>query len=267
VRLAFLGTPETAVPVLRALVDEGHDIALVVTRPERRRGRGGDTSPSPVHLAADSLGLDVSHAVDDVVGVEAELGVVVAFGELIKPPVLAQLPMINLHFSLLPRWRGAAPVERAIMAGDDVTGVCVMQVAEGLDTGDVYGRVEVPIGARDTAAGLRRRLVTAGTALLVDQLRNGLGRPAPQVGEPTYAAKITPEELRIDWTKPAIELDRLVRVGGAWTTWRGTRIKVIEADIVEGRLVPAVVQPEGRRPMAYDDWYRGVRAGEGEWFE
>ena len=109
--------------------------------------------------------------------------------------------------------------------------------------------------------------MTAGTALLVDQLRTGLGPPTPQVGEPTYAAKITPEELRIDWTKPAIEIDRLVRVGGAWTTWRGKRIKVIEADIVDGRLVPAVVQPEGRRPMAYADWHRGVRAVDGEWFE
>jgi methionyl-tRNA formyltransferase len=267
VRLAFLGTPETAVPPLQALVADGHDIALVVTRPERRRGRGADTSPSPVHVAATSLGLDVSHAVDDVLGVEAELGVVVAFGELIKPHVLAQVPMINLHFSLLPRWRGAAPVERAILAGDDVTGVCVMQVAEGLDTGDVFACVEVPIGERETAAGLRHRLVTAGTALLVDQLRTGLGRPTPQAGEPTYAAKITPEELRIDWAKPAVEVDRLVRVGGAWTTWRGKRIKVIEAALVDGRLVPAIVQPEGRRPIAYADWQRGVRAGEGEWFE
>ena len=132
------------------------------------------------------------------------------------------------------------------MAGDDVTGVCVMQVAEGLDTGDVYASVDVPIGPRATAAELRGELVDAGTALLVDQLRNGLGRPTPQVGEPTYAAKITPEELRIDWTRPAIELDRLVRVGGAWTTWRGNRIKVIEAEIVDGRLVPTVVQPEGQ---------------------
>jgi methionyl-tRNA formyltransferase len=267
VRLAFLGTPETAVPPLQALVDDGHDIALVVTRPERRRGRGADPSPSPVHVAAVALGIDVSHTVDDVLGVEAELGVVVAFGELIKPHVLAQVPMVNLHFSRLPRWRGAAPVERAILAGDDVTGVCVMEVAEGLDTGDVYACVDVPIGARETAAGLRRRLVTAGTALLVDQLRDGLGRPTPQVGEPTYAAKITPEELRIDWTKPAIELDRLVRVGGAWTTWRGKRIKIIEADIVGSRLVPSIVQPEGRRPMAFADWRRGVRADEGEWFE
>jgi len=267
VRLAFLGTPEMAVPPLRALVADGHDVALVITRPVRRRGRGAETSPSPVHAAAESLGLDVHHVVDDVLGVDAELGVVVAFGELIKPPVLARLPMINVHFSLLPRWRGAAPVERAIMAGDDVTGVCLMQVAEGLDTGDVYASVEVPIGPRETAAQLRGELVKVGTALLVEQLRNGLGRPTPQVGEPTYAAKIKPEELRIDWARPAIALDRLVRVGGAWTTWRGSRIKVIEADVVDGRLVPSVVQPEGRRPMAFADWYRGVRAAEGEWFE
>ncbi len=111
-RLAFLGTPEIAVPPLEALVADGHDVALVVTRPDRRRGRGADTSPSPVAMAATALGLDVSHDVDDVLGVDAELGVVVAFGQLIKPHVLARLPMVNLHFSLLPRWRGAAPVER-----------------------------------------------------------------------------------------------------------------------------------------------------------
>jgi methionyl-tRNA formyltransferase len=175
--------------------------------------------------------------------------------------------MVNLHFSRLPRWRGAAPVERAILAGDEMTGVCVMQVAEGLDTGDVYACVDVPIGPRSTAAELRRELVTAGTSLLVDELREGLSRPTPQVGEPTYAAKITPEELRIDWSRPAVELDRLVRVGGAWTTWRGSRIKVIEAAIVEGRLVPTVVQPEGRRPMAYVEWRRGARPTDGEWFE
>lgn len=266
-RLAFLGTPETAVPPLEALVADGHDVALVVTRPDRRRGRGADTSPSPVSVAAGALGLDVSHVVDEVLGVDAELGVVVAFGQLIKPHVLARLPMINLHFSLLPRWRGAAPVERAIMAGDDVTGVCVMQVAEGLDTGDVYACVDVPIGRRQTAAGLRRELVTVGTSLLVEQLRNGLGRPTPQVGEPSYATKITPEQLRLDWARPALELDRLVRVGGAWTTWRDARIKVVEAEIVDGLLMPTVVQPEGRRAMAFADWRRGARLPDGEWFE
>ncbi|HEX4980401.1 MAG TPA: methionyl-tRNA formyltransferase [Ilumatobacteraceae bacterium] len=265
-RLAFLGTPEIAVPPLEALVADGHDVAMVVTRPDRRRGRGTDTSPSPVSMAASALGLDVRHVVDDVLDVDAELGVVVAFGQLIKPHVLARLPMINLHFSLLPRWRGAAPVERAILAGDDETGVCLMQVAEGLDTGDVHACVAVPIGARETAAELRRKLVTAGTALLVSQLRDGLDSPTPQVGEPSYAAKITPEELRLDWARPAVELDRLVRVGGAWTMWRGSRIKVIEAEILDDRLAPTVVQPEGRRPMTFDDWRRGARLADGEWF-
>jgi methionyl-tRNA formyltransferase len=267
VRLAFLGTPEIAVPPLEALVADGHDVALVVTRPDRRRGRGSETSPSPVSVAAGALGLDVSHAVDDALGVDAELGVVVAFGQLIKPHVIARLPMINLHFSLLPRWRGAAPVERAIMAGDDMTGVCVMQVAEGLDTGDVYACVHVAIGARQTGAQLRRELVAAGSSLLIEQLRDGLGSPRPQVGEPSYAAKITPAELRLDWVRPAVELDRLVRVGGAWTMWRDTRIKVVEAEIVDGRLMPTIVQPEGRRPMAFADWSRGARLAEGEWFE
>ena len=151
-RLAYLGTPEMAVPPLEALVAAGHDVALVVTatrraaRPRRRRRRRARCT-----AAADRSGSTCSHDVDDVLGVDAELGVVVAFGQLIKPHVLARLPMINLHFSLLPRWRGAAPVERAILAGDDVTGVCVMQVAEGLDTGDVYACVEVPIGPVTTA--------------------------------------------------------------------------------------------------------------------
>jgi methionyl-tRNA formyltransferase len=267
VRLAYLGTPDAAVPPLRALVADGHEVGLVVTRPPRRRGRGAATSPSPVNLAADGLGLRVSYAIDDVLEADAELGVVVAFGELIKPPVLARLPMVNLHFSLLPRWRGAAPVERAILAGDDVTGACVMQVAEGLDTGDVYACVEVPIGARTTATELRHELVDVGTSLLVEQLRHGLGRPSPQIGEPTYATKITPDELRIDWTRPAVELDRLVRVGGAWTTWRGSRVKVLEAEIDDGRLVPTVVQPEGKRPMRFEDWRRGAPAAAGEWFE
>lgn len=266
-RLAYLGTPDSAVPPLRALVADGHEVALVVTGPPRRRGRGSETSPSPVNVAADALGLAVSYVVDDLLGVDAELGVVVAFGHLIKPHVLVRVPMINLHFSRLPRWRGAAPVERAILAGDDVTGVCVMQVAEGLDTGDVYACVGVPIGARTTAPNLRDELVATGTSLLLEQLRDGLGRPTPQMGETSYAAKITPEELRIDWTRPAIELDRLVRVGGAWTTWRGSRIKVLEAEIVDRRLVPTVVQPEGKRPMTFADWRRGAHVADGEWFE
>src|SRR5205085_5491799 len=138
-KLAFLGTPEIAVPPLRALVADGHDVRLAVTRADKRRGRGGHLMPSPVKVAAQDLGLPVTDRVDDAIDAGADLGVVVAYGRLIKPHVLAALPMVNIHFSLLPRWRGAAPLERAILAGDSETGVCLMQLEEGLDTGPVYG--------------------------------------------------------------------------------------------------------------------------------
>ncbi|MDQ4131986.1 MAG: methionyl-tRNA formyltransferase, partial [Actinomycetota bacterium] len=130
-RLVFLGTPEVAVGPLRALVADGHDVALVVSRPDRKRGRGGALVPSPVKAAALELGLPVTDRVDDVIDVGAELGVLVAYGRLVRPHVLARVPMVNLHFSLLPRWRGAAPVERAILAGDRETGVCLMALDEG----------------------------------------------------------------------------------------------------------------------------------------
>ncbi len=266
-RLAYLGTPAIAVPPLEALVAAGHDVALVVTRVDKRRGRGSATSPSPVKQAATRLGIPVSHVVDDVIGVGAELGVVVAFGRLIKPHVLAELPMVNLHFSLLPRWRGAAPVERALLAGDTVTGVCVMAVEEGLDTGGVYARAEVPIGPATTLDELRDELVQVGTQLLVDTLDAGLGEPEPQHGEVTYAPKIEPAELRIDWSRPPEEIDRLVRLGEAWTTFRGGRVKINAAHLDDGALVPTVVQPEGKRPMAYEAWRNGARPTAGEWFE
>jgi methionyl-tRNA formyltransferase len=200
----------------------------------------------------------------------AELGVVVAFGEIIKPHVLDAIPMVNLHFSLLPRWRGAAPVERAILAGDDVTGVCVMALEEGLDTGGVYARREVPIGAETTAAELRVELVDVGTRLLVDTLaaplREWIDDPEPQTGDITYAAKFTSADFEIDWTKPTIDVHRLIRVGGAWTTFRGKRLKINEAGLVDGRLVPLVVQPEGKAPMAFEAWRNGARPGPDELF-
>ena len=274
-RLVFLGTPEIAVQPLRALVDAGFEIALVVTRTDKRRGRGSELMPSPVKAAALELGLRVSHSVDDVLGVGADLGVVVAFGQLIKPNVLATVPMVNLHFSLLPRWRGAAPVERALLAGDDVTGVCLMQLEEGLDTGPVYSRVVVPIGATTTADELRRQLVDVGTKLLIEELTAGLGQPTPQQGEPTYAAKLRPEELRIDWTRPPAEIDRLVRLGGAWTTLHGRRLKVVAAELCDPAAPPSNelrdghvgglrltrVQPEGKAPMPFADFGRGARLG------
>lgn len=266
-KLVYLGTPAMAVPPLEALVDAGHTIELVVTGADKRRGRGSGTSPSPVKAAAERLGLPVSHTVEDVLGCDADLGVVVAFGRLIKPPVLAELDFVNLHFSLLPRWRGAAPVERALLEGDDVTGVCLMQLEEGLDTGGVYDCVTVPIGPTATADQLRRELVDVGTELLVARLASGLGDPRPQTGETTYAAKIDPAELRIDWSAPSERIDRLIRLGGAWTTFRGARIKIHAATLTDGVLAPTVVQPEGKPRMAYDAWRNGARPGAGEWFE
>lgn len=273
-KLVYLGTPGIAVAPLRALVDAGHEVVLVVTRADKRRGRGGAVSPSPVKAAAIELGLAVSHSVDDVLAAVreqgAELGVVVAFGQIIKPHVLDEIPMVNLHFSLLPRWRGAAPVERALLAGDPVTGVCVMALEEGLDTGGVYARTDVPIGPETTASELRVELVEAGTRLLVDTLSRPLDEwiddPEPQLGEVTYAAKFSSDDFEIDWTKPAVEVHRLVRVGGAWTTFRGKRLKINEADLVEGRVVPVVVQPEGKAAMSFDAWRNGARPASDELF-
>lgn len=278
-RLVYLGTPPFAVGPLRALVESGFEVALVVSRADARRGRGGKTTPSPVKAAALELGLPTSDRVDDVLDVGADLGVVVAFGRLIKPHVLAALPMVNVHFSLLPRWRGAAPVERAVLAGDERTGVDLMVVEEGLDTGGVYDRIEVEIGPDETVDELRARLGDLGTRLVVDNLTRGLGPPQPQQGETTYAHKIGPDELRVDWAQPALAIHRLVRVGGAWTTFAGKRLKVWRtalpgsdaatsagADLVEvpaggggERLGLVEVQPEGKPRMAARAWANGAR--------
>jgi methionyl-tRNA formyltransferase len=280
-RLVYLGSPEAAVPPLRALVDAGYEIALVVSQPDRKRGRGGALVPSPVKAAALELGLPVSDRVDDVVDTGADLGVVVAFGKLIKPHVLEHVPMINVHFSLLPRWRGAAPVERAILAGDAETGVDIMQLEEGLDTGGIYAEERVTIGPGETADELRDRLVAIGTDLLVRTLDAGLGMPTPQVGEPTYASKLDPAEFEIDWTRPAIEVDRLVRIGRAWTTFRGKRLKVLAARLAASGAAPGVidgnavgtgvgalelvtVQPEGKGPQDVAAWRNGARPQPGE---
>ena len=207
-----------------------------------------------------------------------ELGVVVAYGRIIKPEVLAEVPMVNLHFSLLPRWRGAAPVERAILAGDARTGVCLMELEEGLDTGPVYARAETPIGPEETADELRQRLGNIGNELLLRSLSDGLGAPAPQVGEPTYAAKVDPAELHLDFSLPAEVVNRAVRIGRAWTTFRGNRLLVRRANVLpderalsqgqiqgnkvgtgQGALELLVVQPEGKPAMSAQDWARGAR--------
>jgi methionyl-tRNA formyltransferase len=234
-------------------------VRLVVSRADKRRGRGSAVAPSPVKAAALELGLPVTERIDDVMEAGVDLGVVVAFGRLIKKHVLDAVPMINMHFSLLPRWRGAAPVERAILAGDTATGVAIMGLEEELDTGPVYARTKVQILPHETAAELRERLTAAGTELLVRLLRDGLPTPKPQKGEATYAEKVSPEELQIDWSRPASELERLVRVGGAWTTFRGKRLKVHRARANRGQLELLVVQPEGKARMPASDWARGVR--------
>ena len=183
-----------AVGPLRALVAAGHDISLCITRPDRRRGRGGTVTPSPVKEAAVSLGIAVSHSIDDVAMSGADLAVVVAYGRIIPEGLLNLVPMVNLHFSLLPRWRGAAPVERAILAGDHETGVCVMRVEAGLDTGPVYARRVVQVDDDVDLPTLQRELVEVGSALLVETLARGvagLPTPRPQLGEPTIAAKVT----------------------------------------------------------------------------
>jgi methionyl-tRNA formyltransferase len=282
-RLVFLGTPDVAVAPLRALHRAGFDIPLVVTRPDKRRGRGAALVPSPVKQAALELGLPVTDQVDDALTVGADLGVVVAFGRIIKPHVLAQLPMVNVHFSLLPRWRGAAPVERAILAGDRETGVCIMAVEEGLDTGGVYRAATVPIGDDESLDDLRGRLVELGTELLLSTLRDGLGEPEPQQGEVTYADKIDPAELHLEWTRPAVELHRLVRLGDAWTTFRGRRLKVWRTQLHAERSVLAPgeldgtrvgtgngllelveVQPEGKGRASAPAWRNGARPVAGE---
>ena len=208
---------------------------------------------------------------------------VVAYGRIVKPDVLAQVPMLNVHFSLLPRWRGAAPVERAILAGDAETGVCLMEMEEDLDTGPVYARVRTPIREDETADELRRRLGQLGNTLLLDALREGLEVPTAQVGEPTYAAKLEPGELHLDFTRPAAVVNRVVRIGRAWTTWRGKRLLIRGARVLseerslspgqiqgalvgtaEGALELLVVQPEGKPAMDAGAWARGARLEPGE---
>jgi methionyl-tRNA formyltransferase len=297
-RLAYLGSPDAAVAPLLALQAAGHDITLVVSRADTRRGRGTQMSPSPVKAAALDLGLAVSDSLDDVLHSGAELAVVAAYGRIIPARILDAVPMINIHFSLLPRWRGAAPVERAILAGDDRTGVCIMRLDVGLDTGPVLAVRDVRIGSDEHAAALVARLSDLGATLLVDVLAAGvdaLGPGTAQVGEPTYAAKLDPAEFAIDWSVPATVVHRLVRLDRAWTTFRGERLRILEARpltdeasaahhggrpgalaggnsalVVTGppanpELVELIsVQPAGKRPMSAADWRRGVRAEAGE---
>jgi len=291
-RVVYLGTPAIAVPPLQALIDGDVEVVAVVTGPPRRRGRGAAPSPTPVAECASVAGVPVHHDLGVLDEVTVDLGVVVAFGTILPTSLLERVPMVNLHFSLLPRWRGAAPVERAILAGDERTGVCVMQVDEGLDTGGVLACRTTDIGSDETAASLSARLADVGAALLVDTLRRPLPAPVPQSGEATYAAKIGADDLVLDWSLPAVTLERRVRIGGAWTTARHRRLRVTAARAVSPSVAGATastlapgevhlggevtvgtgdgvldlieVVPAGRAPQRATDWVRGWRPATGE---
>lgn len=309
-RVVFAGTPEAAVPSLRALLDSAHEVAAVVTRPDARRGRGRKAAQSPVRQLAEEAGVEVltparpaeAQFVDRLRELEPDAAPVVAYGGLIPPEVLAvpRLGWVNLHFSLLPAWRGAAPVQHALMAGDDVTGASTFLLEEGLDTGPVFGTMTEAVSRTDTAGDLLTRLAEGGASLLVktlDAMEAGEITPAPQPGEGVSTApKIRVDDVEIDWSAPAFAVDRRIRgaspAPGAWTTFRGERLKVLRSVLVPAsadapRLEPGrvgatktqafagaaggvveliEVQPQGKKAMRGADWARGVRLDEGETF-
>lgn len=256
-RIIFMGTPEFSVPVLDALIAAGHEIAAVYCQPPRPAGRGKKHRPTPVHQRSEELGLEVRHPVSlksdsaqaDFAALDADIAIVVAYG-LILPQAVLDAPAhgcLNIHASLLPRWRGAAPIHRAIMAGDAQTGVCIMQMEAGLDTGPVLLRREVSIGAHETTAQLHDRLSALGAVAVVDALAT-LSDLAPRA-QPhdgvTYAAKIDKTEARIDWTRSAVEVDRLIRglspFPGAWFLHDNVRIKALGSRVVDGDGIPGQV--------------------------
>lgn len=295
-RLVFAGSPVAAVPSLRALASSAHEIVGVVTREDSPQGRRGVLTPTAVATEADALGLPViranrlaGEATDRVQALAPDLGVIVAYGGLVREPLLStpRLGWINLHFSLLPRWRGAAPVQRAIMAGDDVTGATVFQLVPELDAGDVYGRMTEPIGAMQTAGHLLESLSNSGAELLlrvVDALADGTARAEPQVGDVTLAPKLLLPDGEVDWAQPVESVHNLIRgvtpEPGASTIVDGARFKILEAAIardvpplapgviaLEGKAVVIgtatqplellTVHPAGRKAMDAGSWWRG----------
>ncbi|WP_046470935.1 methionyl-tRNA formyltransferase [Allosalinactinospora lopnorensis] len=303
--LVFAGTPETAVPSLRALLDSRHEVAAVLTRPDAVAGRGRKVRQSPVAEAAAEAGLEIlkpEKASDPdflrrLRAIGPDCCPVVAYGALLRREAL-DIPAhgwVNLHFSLLPAWRGAAPVQHAVLHGDDVTGATTFEIEEDLDSGPVYGTVTEPIGERDTSGELLTRLSHAGADLLVrtmDGIESGELVARPQQGDGTsYASKLTPADAEIDFGSPAMRVDRLIRactpVPGAWSTFRGARIKLGPVVVVPDgpRLAPGriaadkqrvlvgtatrpvelgEVQAQGKRRMDAVEWARGVRPGDDE---
>jgi len=282
VRLAFLGTPEASVPSLRALIDAGHDVALVITRPDRKRGRGGRLSPSPAKECAQELGLRVGHRLGDLDGVKVERGVVVAYGRLVPSELLERIPMLNVHFSLLPRWRGAAPVERAMLAGDEETGVSIMTLEPELDTGPVHLEKRVAIDDK-TLATLLDELATLGAQALTEVLGSPqlLANPHAQRGDATYAAKLTKEDFHLTSSLSPTQLLRIVRLGQAYLEVGSRRILVESAASFDGdevasgsitlrngrvalgasggAIVLERVRPESAKSMSALSWWSGAR--------
>jgi methionyl-tRNA formyltransferase len=294
--LVFAGSPVAAVPSLVALGASDHSIVAVVTREDSPLGRRGVLTPTPVADAAVSLGLPVikanklaGEATDQITGLTPDLGVIVAYGGLVREPLLSapRLGWINLHFSLLPRWRGAAPVQRAIMAGDDVTGASVFQLAEELDAGPLFGQLTQAIGKLQTSGNLLSSLSETGADLLVrvvDAIASGTARAEEQSGDVTLAPKLTLDDGRVDWNRPAHDVSNLIRAvtpePGAFTTVDGVRIKILEAAIArnsprvapgrfiaEGKAVLVgtatdplelvTVHPASKKAMSAADWWRG----------
>lgn len=293
-RVVFMGTPDFSVPVLDALLGAGHEIACVYCQPPRPAGRGKKPRPTPVHARAEALGLPVRHPISlkdaqaqaEFADLKADVAVVVAYGLLLPQPVLdaPKHGCLNIHASLLPRWRGAAPIHRAIMAGDAETGICIMQMEAGLDTGPVLLREATAIGAEETTGELHDRLAQMGARLIcraLDSLDSLTPQPQPEEGV-TYAAKIDKSEARIDWTRPAAEIDRQIRglspFPGAWCDMAGERIKLLRCRLAEGQGAPGQIlqgltvacgegaieitelQRQGKRPMPAGDFLRGVQS-------
>ncbi len=256
-RVIFMGTPDFSVPTLDALIDAGHDVVTVYCQPPRPAGRGKKDRPTPVHARALELGLEVRHPVslkgteeqEAFAALNADVAVVVAYG-LILPQAVLDAPIhgcLNIHASLLPRWRGAAPIHRAIMARDAETGICIMQMEEGLDTGPVLLRRSTPIGATGTTGELHDRLSIMGAEAIVEALANLdnlTPQPQPEIGV-TYAEKINKSEARVDWTRPAAEVDAHIRglspLPGAWTEAQGQRIKILASTLAQGQGTPGEI--------------------------
>ncbi len=291
-RCVFMGTPDFSVPVLDALVAAGHEIACVYCQPPRPAGRGKQPRPTPVQARSEALGLPVRTPVSlrgeteqaRFAALRAEVAVVVAYG-LILPQAILGAPAhgcLNIHASLLPRWRGAAPIHRAVMAGDAETGVCIMAMEAGLDTGPVLLREATEIGPEDTTGDLHDRLSAMGARLIVEalaRLNDLTPRPQPAQGV-TYAEKIDKAEARIDWTRPAVEVDRAIRglspFPGAWCEIGGDRARLLRSRLAEGSGAPGEVlsglkiacgdgaveilqaQRPGKRAMAADEFLRGI---------